>query len=641
MHEAEPGRNQLVAYVVAAHGEVPSVANLRHCLLSRLPEYMAPAAFVVLTELPLTPNGKVDRKALPRPVLGGNEQQYVAPRTAVERQLAEIWGQLLRQERIGIHDNFFELGGDSILGLQVSSRAARAGLHLTAQQLFQHQTVAGLAAVVAPRGLEIVDEASTGEVPLTPIQHWFFQSHRRAPAHFNQSLLLKLARPLDAALWRETVRRLVRDHDALRLSFHKQAADWRQTAQAEAPEAPFRQVDCRRLSEGELRDAMDQVGGELQADFDLARPPLLRTAYFDCGEQGGRLLLVAHHLIVDGVSWRILLEDMQRIYQQLSAGVEDCGQSGSVSFRQWAAQAAQAVRAGRLDAAREYWLSAGRKEVKGLPLDRIGGSNQVGRSATHTCRLSVERTGALLREVPRAYHTRIDDVLLTALMASWEAWSGERRLLVDLEGHGREEDLWEEEVSLSRTVGWFTSLYPVALELPETEDWGEKLKSIKEQLRRAPHRGMSYGWLRYVRGDEELSRELEALPQAEVVFNYLGQFEAGPGGEDWCELAWERVGDEQSRIEERPHLLEINGQVAGGELSLSWTWNEDSHKRETIEKLAAKYLQALEELITHCRARKFSSFTLSDLGKAELQNMKQNYIDEINRVIQEIAAHEG
>jgi non-ribosomal peptide synthase protein (TIGR01720 family) len=314
----------------------------------------------------------------------------------------------------------------------------------------------------------------------------------------------------------------------------------------------------------------------------------------------------------------------------LAEGVEDSGPPGSASFRRWAAQAAQAARDGRFDEAREYWLGAGRKQVIGLPSDRDVGPNQVGTAATLTCRLSVEQTGALLRKAPKAYHTQIDDVLLTALMASWQAWSGASRLLLDLEGHGREEVLGEEEVSLSRTVGWFTSLYPVALELPETEDWGEKLKSIKEQLRGVPHRGMSYGWLRYVRGDEELSRQLAGAPQAEVVFNYLGQFDAAAEDEDWCELAWEDVGDEQSRIEERPHLLEISGQVVGGQLSLSWTWSEGRHKRETVEQLAANYLQALQDLITHCCTRKFPSFahtdfTAASVSQAELDKILDKY----------------
>jgi non-ribosomal peptide synthase protein (TIGR01720 family) len=339
-------------------------------------------------------------------------------------------------------------------------------------------------------------------------------------------------------------------------------------------------------------------------------------------------------LIVDGVSWRILLEEAARAYGR--GGEESEWPVGAISFSQWAVSLARETRSGAVDGSRAYWLAEERREAPRLPLDLEDGANDAGSAETLTTRLSKEQTDALLRETPRAYHTQINDVLLTALMESWREWSGERRLLLDLEGHGREDLLPGLECDLSGTVGWFTSIYPVVLELPASVDAGDKLKAIKEQLRKTPDRGLSYGLLRYLRGDGELKRRLEELPQAEVLFNYLGQFEGASEGEELGSLSWERAGEEQSRDGERAHLLEINGHVSEGRLSMSWTWSVNRHRRETIERLAEGFQRALLVLIAHCRSRKYSSFTLSDLRAFESESLNQKDIDEINRVIHEI-----
>jgi microcystin synthetase protein McyA len=287
-----------------------------------------------------------------------------------------------------------------------------------------------------------------------------------------------------------------------------------------------------------------------------------------------------------------------------------------------------------MDGAKEYWLEVVGASAARLPVDLSECGNEVRYAETLSRSLDEEWTGLLLRETPRAYHTRVDEALLTALAESLREWSGERRLLLEVEGHGRE-DVLGEEADLSRTVGWFTSLYPVALELPDGGGIGEKLMSVKERLRGAPHRGMSYGLLRYLSGEEGLRERLGGGMKAEVVFNYLGQF-ADEGEEAPWELSWEYVGEEQSEEEERGHLLEVVCWVSGGRLTVNWTWCKGRHLRETIERVAEGFENALRELIKHCCSQRNSYFTPSDLGERESLNLKQNDIDEINRVVQDI-----
>lgn len=350
----------------------------------------------------------------------------------------------------------------------------------------------------------------------------------------------------------------------------------------------------------------------------------MRVALFNLGaEQPGRLLLIIHHLAVDGVSWRILLSDLQTAYQQLERGEAIHLPPKTTSFKQWAERLRQYAHSAALQQDLEYWIAEPRLQIAPLPVDFPRGSNTMAQARTVSVSLSVEETQALLQEVPAVYQTQINDVLLTALVKAFEHWTGQRSLLIELEGHGREEIF--NDVNLSRAVGWFTALFPVLLELGETSSLGEALKSIKEQLRSIPQRGIGYGLLRYL-STEVAKAQLQALPQAKITFNYLGQSDQVFSQSSLFAPAQESSGPARSPRGNRSSLIEINGIVAGGQLRLNWTYSKAIHRQVTIESLAQSFLEALRELITHCLSPNAGGYTPSDFPQMQFS---QEELDEL------------
>jgi len=623
-----PDNKRLVAYIVPGSGQIATINELRSFLKARLPDYMVPSAFVFLDALPLTPNGKIDRRALPAPNTSRafGEGAYVAPQTALEKMLARIWADILGLEQVGIQDNFFELGGDSILSIQIVARANQAGLQITPKQLFGHQTIAELAAVAGTTSvLQAEQGLVTGEVLLTPIQRWFFEHDLQEPHHWNQAMLLEVPATLDLALLSQLMQQLLVHHDALRLRFSRSASGWQQVNALPDEAVSCTRVDLSGLSEAEQRPAIEATAAELQASLNLSEGPLVRVALFDLGaNHPSRLLFVIHHLVVDGVSWRILLEDLQAGYQQLSRGLAIKLPPKTTSFQDWAKRLSEYAQSTLLEQELEYWLAQSRFEVAPLPMDYPQGkdANTAASASNVAVSLSSAETRALLQEVPQAYNTQINDVLLTALAQVFSQWFGTRYLLVDLEGHGREEI--HPGVDLSRTVGWFTTVFPVLLELRQSDPPGSALKSVKEQLRRIPNRGIGYGLLRYLKEDAAITEKLRSLPQAEVSFNYLGQFDRVLSPDSMFQIAKESSGPEHSRLGSRRHLLEVNALVAGGQLQLDWTYSSNLHQQTTIESLAQAFLTALRSLIAHCQSPEAGGYTLSDFP---LMQISQDALD--------------
>ncbi|NER79863.1 MAG: amino acid adenylation domain-containing protein, partial [Leptolyngbya sp. SIO1D8] len=602
--EDQPDHWRLVAYVVWENQAALAASELRQFLQKQLPEYMVPSAFVPLQQMPLTPNGKLDRQALPTPDVTRSEDSgiFVAPRTDIEVLLADIWAQVLRLEKVGIHDNFFELGGDSILSIQIISRLNQAGLQLTLQQMFEHQTIAELAAVATTgRGIQADQGLVTGAVPLTPIQCWFLAQNLPEAHHWNQSILLEVRQPLEPVLLRQTVQSVLEQHDALRLRFEHQATGWQQWVSHPDAKTPLTLLDLSTVAEADQSLAITTTAAELQASLDLVAGPLMRVAYFDLGvNRPARLLWVIHHLAVDGVSWRILLEDFQRVYEQLSQGQAIQLPPKTTSFQYWATKLQEYGQSDVRQEALDYWLQQVCQPVTPLPVDFPGGENTVAIASVVSTALSPVDTQALLQEVPKAYQTQINDVLLTALVQGFAGWTGEHCLRVDLEGHGRE-DLFE-EVDLSRTVGWFTSLFPVLLDIGESGHPGTALQAIKDQLRNIPQRGIGYGVLRYLH--QEASAAWPSPSSTEVMFNYLGQADPGfqTSSSSLFAPAPESSGPGQSFQGSRSHLLSISGIVTGGQFRLNWTYSEGIHQRATIETLAERCMAALRSLIAHCQS---------------------------------------
>jgi len=628
LREDIPGDKRLIAYVVPTQGSHDLVSELRRYLKQRLPEYMMPSAFVLLESMPLSANGKIDRQALltaelTRPSL---QQAYVAPRTLIEEQLVTIWSQILTLKQIGVHDNFFELGGDSILGIQIVARANQAGLRLTIKQIFEHQTIAELAEVVDMTPTTQAEQGQiTGPVPLTPIQCWFFERDVPEAHHYNDAMLLEVRQALSPTLLERAVQELVKHHDALRLRFERKASGWRQVMAPHKEDSIFSQADLSTLPETEQISAMEAIVAELHASLNLSEGPLLRVVLFELGaHKPDRLLMLIHHLAVDGVSWRILLEDLQAAYMQLSRGEAVQLPPKTTSFKRWAERLTEYAQSTGFEQELPRWLAALGPSGSKLPKDNPGGANTVASACVVSVSLSVEETRALLQAVPVAYHTQVNDVLLTALAQAIRRWTGRETVLIDLEGHGREPIF--EDVDLSRTVGWFTSIFPVQLELAGVQTPGDALKSIKEQLRHIPNRGLGYGILRYLSRNAGNVQQLRALPQPEISFNYLGQFDQALP--DSSPFAWakESIGPAYSPKGNRSHLLKINGIITEGRLQLIWEFSKDVHHQATIEQVAQDFIEALRSLISHCQSLEAGGYTPSDFPLAQLD---QQVIDRL------------
>jgi amino acid adenylation domain-containing protein/non-ribosomal peptide synthase protein (TIGR01720 family) len=631
-YEDIPGQKRLVAYIVPNQPQ-PTANELRHFLKQKLPHYMVPSAFVLLEALPMTPNQKVDYRALPTPDFSRSiENEFVVPRTPIEKKLAAIWSEILRLEKVGIHDNFFELGGDSILSIQIISRANQSGIQIAPKQLFKYQTIAELAAVAGTtRQVKTEQGLVSGSVALTPIQQWFFEQKLPEPYYFNQSVLLEVPPELTHEQLQQILQQLLLHHDALRLQFVLEGDSWQQI-HASAEDMPLSIIDLSHLTPEAQQTAINAADAELQASLNLSTGPILRVALFRLGKnQPGRLLFIIHHLAVDAISWRILLEDLATACQQMTCGEAIKLPPKTTSFQYWGDRLLEYGQSNTITHEQDYWLSECNFNLTPLPVDYPLGKEKNTLASTSTVSLSLgeEQTRALLQDVPSAYNTQINDVLLTALVQSFTQWTGESSLLVDLEGHGRE-DLFE-DVDLSRTVGWFTTIFPVHLQLSQVDHPGEALKSVKEQLRRIPNRGIGYGVLRYLSNNTTIRTKLKTLPQAEVSFNYLGQFDQVLTASNMLGLAREFKA-EQSLLNRRSHLLGISGFIRAGKLEMTWSYSKEIHKPVTIEYLASRFMGALRTLITHCQSNESQSYTPSDFSAAKLnQQQLDKFLSKINK----------
>ncbi|BBP75832.1 non-ribosomal peptide synthetase [Pseudomonas sp. Ost2] len=623
--ESDATRLQLVAYCVAATGVALQVEALRQQLQVGLPEYLVPAQILLLERLPLTANGKLDKRALPRP--GAVKQQYTAPVGEIEEKLAAVWADVLKLERVGTTDNFFELGGDSILSLQIIARAKRQGIKLSPKQLFEKQTIGQLAAVARLIEKKAPAEAPSqisGEQPLLPIQARFFESDIPQRHHWNQSVMLKARDPLDAGAVEVALSALVEHHDGLRLSFAQHDGEWR------ARYSTARSAELLWLRELDDATQLTALADEAQRSLDLEKGPLLRAVLINLAEGGQRLLLVIHHLVVDAVSWRVLLEDLQGAYQSVAQGKAPALAAKSTSLKAWAEHLHRYAASPELARELGYWQAQLQGVSDTLPCDRPDGGRQQRHAASVRTHLDAGLTRRLLQEAPAAYRTQINDLLLTALARVIGRWTRQADVLIRLEGHGRE-DLFD-DLDLSRTSGWFSTLYPV--KLSPADSLGGSIMTIKEQLRAVPNKGIGYGVLRYL-GSPAARQALQALAEGSIVFNYLGQVDQGVEAADGLFLlSGESSGQGQDDEAPLGSLISINGQVQGGELQLHWGFSREVFDTPTLQRLADDYRRELEALIAHCTAEGVAGVTPSDFP---LTRLTQEQLGRLPVAVQDIA----
>ncbi|HZR48407.1 MAG TPA: condensation domain-containing protein, partial [Streptosporangiaceae bacterium] len=595
--EDTPGRKQLTAYLIPAAGATPPDAgDLRGWLKDTLPDYMIPAAFVTMDALPLTANGKLDRRALPAP---GRDASvgYVAPRTAAEEAIAGIWADVLGVDQVGVHDNFFELGGDSILSIQIVSRARRAGYQFTARDLFAHQTIAELAPrTTSPAATRpAAHQPLTGPAPLTPIQQWFFTrltAGQELPG-FTMSMLLQAPDDLDQQALAAAIDTVVTHHDALRLRFTRAGGQWHQEP-VPVPAGLLQHHDLTATDDAARQAAIETAAAQARASLDPCSGRVIAPVLFTRGAGRPPLLFIAvHHLVIDVVSWPILLGDLEKAYHDIRSGRPPHLEPAGTPFTRWAHELTEHVRRGGFDHDLPYWTAASSTPAE-LPADRPA-ATPAGPVRTVTVQLSPEQTDALLHHVPATYRTQINDVLLTALGRALTEWTGRDSALIALEGHGREDVI--EDADLYRTIGWFTTEFPVTLHLPPALGWGQALKSVKEQLRAIPRRGLSYGALRYLSADATPAAALRDDPTPQISFNYTSQHDATPEQGTTLLPAHQDTGPELGPIT-RP--LTVTALVTGGTLELNWLYSADMYDAATIRRVAERMVQALDQIVDHC-----------------------------------------
>ncbi len=580
------------------------IPELRDYLKRRLPDYMIPAIIMVLDAMPLTSNGKLDRKALPSPDGTRPELKstYVAPRNEHERLLAEIWAEVLGIEQIGIQDNFFELGGDSLMSIRVVARASKAGLTITTKQLFQHQTIAELAAVVGTTVTLAEQGIVTGPMRAMPAHRFTFGEKMGDPACHSLVYVLQRQEPMEPALLEQVAQHLLAHHDALRLRAIPKADGWGLFIADNERPVPFWQVDLSELSEVEQVAAIRALMRDTALHFNLAEEPLLRVAHCYLGPQQSTPVVVAgHSLVVDMQSWQFLLEDLQVAYRQLSQGSPIQLPPKTTSYKQWSDRLVEYAQSPQLLAELPYWLSDARKRVRPLPVDFPGGLNTGASLRQALALLSEEETQMLLREITRVEGVQLDALLLTAVAQSLIHWTNERLLLVTVEGHGRAPHF--DDIDLSRTLGTLAMDFPLLLDLEHVTSPREALQAVAAELQQLAQRSINYSALRYMNTDNAIAEQLAALPQPELFFNYLATSMVP-------EVAEYKVsGPYNGRLYTindttlQPVPILVTGYIANGQLQATWHYSANQYRAETMERLAQQTMQEVRALIKHLQQR--------------------------------------
>jgi amino acid adenylation domain-containing protein/non-ribosomal peptide synthase protein (TIGR01720 family) len=587
------GRELLTAWVCAVRR--PGEASLKSHLAASLPDYMIPRRFVLLDSLPRTRAGKIDRAALAG-VQGGDltEAQAthrVAPRTPEEQGLAEVWADVLGVAHIGVHDDFFALGGDSLLSIRVISRAARMGLRIDPESFFENPTIAHIAALGAPESSSYDAEVVTGSAPLTPIHHWFLETITTGSDHWNQAEVLDLAPGIEAGRVERAVRVLLEHHDGLRMRLDVEASPPRQVIEAPESFVPFRVVELTESG----ADADRRI--EVEADrehvaVDLGRGPLFRTVLFTF-DDSSRLLIVAHHLVVDTVSWSIIFDDLAAL---LAGDESEALPSKTASVLAWSAALERRASEPDVREMASHWTSvATPTQWATVPCDISGsdGAGTVSTSQVHRLVLDPATTAHLMPKTGSVDAPPLHHTLLAGLLLAWGRWTGRDGLQLHVEGLGR--DTLRGALDASRTVGWFTSVYPLRLPLPEaTPDVARR--ALREAIDGLPLGGAAYGLARYLHPDPELRRSLDAAGSAEMLFNFLGTMDGALATDAPFERSSGPRGSQRSAEAPRAYRIEINAFVQAGQLHFVIESSTALHHPQTIEAWGGELRQALSEL---------------------------------------------
>jgi non-ribosomal peptide synthase protein (TIGR01720 family) len=607
----------------------------------------------------LTQNGKVDKKSLPVPNLSLRQvgSEYVAPVSEVEKALVSIWSEVLGIDtvKIGVHDNFFGLGGDSIVSIQLIARARNTGIHFTVKDIFSSPTVAKLALALRSNkegytsglvSIKPFQEEVIGDIPLTPIQSWFFEKNLSNKNHYNQAFMLLVdLNSINPLFLKKSIEFILLHHDALRCKYERVNGNthinWKQInlgSSQESISSVWSEIDLSSIADEELASVINNYSTNLQTSLNIEIGTLVKAALLNCGTyRPARLLIVIHHLVVDGVSWRILFEDLESSYKSLEKGCSIPSIPKTHSYQQWSNALLEYAKSGVIKEQVPYWteIEEGAKRVM-LPkdFDEEAKRNSNASGYKDICvSLSEEETQSLLQRVPKAYRTEINDILLTALALAIGDWTGKYEVSLSLEGHGREDIGLG--IDTSRTIGWFTTVFPVYLNVSSASkrynenntstsdiDLGEAIKTVKEELRRIPNKGIGYGVLSYLSGDSNKEDKTISHFRPSISFNYLGQWDNTLQKECAFTFASEFCGESVSKENKDSYILNINSEIRRGSFGVSFSYSGACYRRQTIENIGGFFIERLKQIIKHCTSEGVHGYTISDFKAIDLSPNK-------------------
>ena len=620
----DDGNTILVGYIVPRNSF--TVEEIHHYLSSKLPDYMIPSQFLQLEGIPLTPNGKVDREKL----LSTESEfqtintgiEYMRPRNPNEEMLRDIWEKILGVSNISIKDNFFILGGDSIKAIQISMQLQKMNVRIAIKDVFQNPTIEELSNCVTPITKNAPQDVVTGEIELTPIQKWFFENNLTNQHHYNQAIMIQ-NHYFDETLIRKVFDKIIEHHDALRMVYH--FSDNKIIQENRDTDTSLYDFETFNLiNESQAKTKIEELANTIQASISLTKGPLVKLALFKTKE-GDHLLIAIHHLVIDGVSWRILSEDFNLAYGMALENQEIHFINKTNSYKKWSEQLQKYSTYNKLLEELSYWKRIEETYVPSLPFDHDTEINLLRDCKTLSFKLTKEQTKQILTTVNKAYNTEINDILLVSLGLAYKEWTGKSKLLINLEGHGREEVI--QDIDISRTIGWFTTMYPHILEINSSHTLEYKIKYTKETLRKLPNKGFGYSVLKYLTPKKlKSAHSFKSKPQ--VNFNYLGQFDTDINLPN-MNLSSISVGDTSSLDSQIIYPLDINGIVLEERLKVTIQYSSKQFNTNTIQKLTDLYCEKVLEVISHCMNKEETELTPSDLGYNKLSIEGLDNIKEI------------
>lgn len=604
--EDENGNAYLCGYYVESNpiSESRIYAYLKECL----PEYMVPSFLIKLDRIPLTHNGKVDSALLPEPEKNRAEVK-IAPGTEMEKELKETLEELLHMEQLSMGDNFLNLGGDSIKAIQLSSKLRDKGFLLKVKQILANPVLKDMAAVMtkddAEEDADLTEEDVT--VPKTPVISWLLEQKLANLDYYNQSVMLEMNPELSADCLEHALDELIHYHDALRLNYKADTDELYYNNKHLQEKSKIEVYDLSDYDEMEQTIKIKELSEQVKGSLELENGILIKGAVFCMSKTRKCLLLTAHHIVTDGVSWRILLEDFMTALSQIRENQKVMLPKKSYSYKKWAEQLNQ-YGAGLFQKEEDYWRKVNEAEFT-YPTDFADGEALVS-SIKHTVRsLGAEQTNLLTHGAGNSYHIEADDILIISLVKTIKELTGNSKTVLELEGHGREELF--EKMDWNRSVGWFTSIYPAALEMKE-EQLSKQIIEVKEQLRNIPSGGIGYGILTYI------AQAIERKNRNGIRFNYLGDFSDTIYENDLFHVSRLDTGLDSGKDNSVSALIDINAMITDGNLQIELAYSSQRFKETSMELLMDTWISNIGTVMDHCLNEDNITLTSSDFDSVSL-----------------------